>query len=51
VTGARNYDVSLVDGRFLTVNVPEAEREEGMTIVSVVLEWTPELERLVPAKP
>jgi serine/threonine-protein kinase len=46
-TGARNYDVSPIDGRFFTVNAPESE--EAMTLVSVILNWTPELDRIAPA--
>jgi eukaryotic-like serine/threonine-protein kinase len=43
----RPYDVSPIDGRFLTTEVAESA-PRGPTHVSVVLNWVDELTRLVP---
>jgi dipeptidyl aminopeptidase/acylaminoacyl peptidase len=43
------YDVSPVDARFL-VTKPVAQTPDGPTYVSVVLNWTEELKRLVPTR-
>jgi hypothetical protein len=45
--GARVYDVSPVDGRFLMIRKPEAVAETQRIVVTV--NWQKELERLLPA--
>jgi hypothetical protein len=50
-TGSWDYDLSPVDGRFLIVQRPGAERQERIETVSVVLNWSSELTRLAPKKP
>ena len=47
--GARPYDVSPVDERFLMTK-PAAEGSAGAINISVVLNWTEELKRLVPTR-
>ncbi len=43
--GARRYDVSPVDGRFL---MPKPVNEVEQNNITVVLNWFQELKRLVP---
>jgi len=45
----RPYDISPVDGRFLIIK-PDTEGSGGAINISVVLNWTEELKRLVPTR-
>jgi len=46
---ARTYDVAP-DGRFLVINFPKNDKTSNAPTLNVVLNWTDELERLMPAK-
>ena len=48
-TSGRLYDISPVDGRFLMTK-PATEGSSGAINISVVLNWTEELKRLVPTR-
>jgi hypothetical protein len=45
----RAYDISPLDGRFLMTK-PAAKGSDGVIDISVVLNWTEELKRLIPTR-